>query len=106
MKLSNLLGNNGCYELRLRCMAVSLLIFLILGDISSDVLARKHHSGRNLYVRRSGHHRAHQRSKEKAKPRHKYYSNTWAVHFHPPHRDVAERITKKHGFEILGQVSR
>eukprot|EP00794_Sanderia_malayensis_P000325 gene325-957_t len=34
----------------------------------------------------------------------KFYSNTWAVHFHPPHRDIAERVSKKHGFEVLGQI--
>ena len=107
MKLSNLLSCNGCYELKIHIIAVPLLIFFILGDLSSEALARKsskHHSGRNLYVRRSGHHRGHSRSKGKLKPKHKYYSNTWAVRFHPPHREIADRITKKHGFEILGQV--
>ena len=92
--------------MKIQVMAVPLLLLLILGEFSLEVLARsKHHSGKNLYIRRSGHHKAHHRTKDKLKPRHKYYSNTWAVHFHPPHRDVAERITKKHGFEILGQVS-
>ena len=107
MKVTALLTCNGCYELKTHNFVVPLLVFFILGDLSSEVLARrksKHNSGSNLYIRRSSHHKAHSRSKEKAKLRHKYYSNTWAVSFHPPHRDVAERVAKKHGFEVLGQV--
>ena len=107
MRLTTLLTCNGCYELKIQNFAVPVLLFFILGDLSSDVLARrrsKNHSGSNLYIRRSSHHKGHNRSKERAKPRRKFYSNTWAVSFHPPHRDVAERVTKKHGFEILGQV--
>jgi len=107
MKVASLLKCNGCYELRIYSVAVSLLLFLIIGDLSSEVIARrrsKHQSGSNLYIRKHSHNKGHSRSKEKVKPRHKYYSNTWAVSFHPPHRDVAERVSKKHGFQVLGQI--
>ena len=109
MRPSTLINCIGCNELNIRLLAVPVLIFLIIGDLSEEILARrnhKRHPGKNMYIRRPGsHHKHHRRSKGKLKPHSKYYSNTWAVHFHPPHRDVAERITKKHGFEILGQVS-
>ena len=64
-------------------------------------LARRHHPGKSLYTRKHGHHKHH---KGKSKIHGKYYSNTWAVRFHPPHRGIADRIAKKHGFEVLRQV--
>ena len=37
--------------------------------------------------------------------KHSYYTNTWAVHVFPPHKQVADRIADKHGFINIGPVS-
>ncbi len=105
MKFNSLFSCVSC-RLSQACLVIlPVLLVVIIGELSSETQAtrvHKRHPGKSLYTRKYANHKHHKRGKSKHHG--KYYSNTWAVHFHPPHRHVAERITKKHGFEILGQV--